>query len=744
MPKVSICIPAYQNPEGIRRLLWSIREQQHPDFELEVVITDDSENTEVEKAVSELQCEAQGGAGLFRYIRNTEHGGAAANWNRALSLADGDYLKIMHHDDWFTFPDSLARMVTLLEEHPESELCFCGTRQVPLQQLQNAAKGFKDTVENAESHDRCITPAQEQALLKDSRSLFVENSIGAPSAVLVRNPLKNGEKPLYDPALTWLVDSDYYMSILKDKTAPVYTKEPLVSIGLSDTQLTGQCIDDPQLLIREYSHLYRKHELKNAPEELGCADKMARILIENHAPEEAFREMELPVQTIRKQQKEVRRKKREQRLDTLDYLIAKVQATLWKPACAAFWLGLLIELGILLVNKSNYINPIEGQLFRVTFVLFFCKVLGTKYHRREWLTLFAFCLLGMISWKCSGRNELLRTFMFIAACKGIEPRRILQVMFRVTLAGSLLIAALSITGIYGGLTLTGDIDGTVSTRYCFGMGHPNSFHIMAAMLVLLGCYLYRTGARRLHAKYYAQQAILAGLMLLNILLFLLCRSMMGFGAMAAAILWTAWLNREDRKQSVSAAGIKPEKDDMPNVETVIGSDRPEKADEKGRRGGFVYIFWELCFAAGLLFSLDGATFGRTGLVHWIDIHLLTGRISALWDSTFHDGTLSSWTWFSRPLNDHYFDMGWVRLIYWYGVIPAVVLITMLFLLYKQIRIRRDREALMLLTILCLFTVMEAHIVSEYLARNYLLVLMAAYMPDILGIRKDRLNTGGNL
>ena len=31
---------------------------------------------------------------------------------------------------------------------------------------------------------------------------------------------------------------------------------------------------------------------------------------------------------------------------------------------ALFYLTLLIELGIVLVDKSAYINPIEGQLFR--------------------------------------------------------------------------------------------------------------------------------------------------------------------------------------------------------------------------------------------------------------------------------------------------------------------------------------------------------------------------------------------
>ena len=49
MAKVSICIPAYGNPVGICRLLESVRIQKYRDFE--VIVTDDSPDDSVEKAV---------------------------------------------------------------------------------------------------------------------------------------------------------------------------------------------------------------------------------------------------------------------------------------------------------------------------------------------------------------------------------------------------------------------------------------------------------------------------------------------------------------------------------------------------------------------------------------------------------------------------------------------------------------------------------------------------------------------
>ena len=48
MPKISICVPAYQNPAGVARLLSSVREQTFSDYE--VVLTDDSGDDGVKKA----------------------------------------------------------------------------------------------------------------------------------------------------------------------------------------------------------------------------------------------------------------------------------------------------------------------------------------------------------------------------------------------------------------------------------------------------------------------------------------------------------------------------------------------------------------------------------------------------------------------------------------------------------------------------------------------------------------------
>ena len=119
MVKVSICIPAFNNEPSVRRLLESIEKQDFKDYE--VIITDDSDEDGIRKLAEEKE--------YVDYYKNPQRLGAAANWNAAISRADGEYIKIMHHDDWFTAEDSLKEFVNLLDKHPEACLGFSGSRQ---------------------------------------------------------------------------------------------------------------------------------------------------------------------------------------------------------------------------------------------------------------------------------------------------------------------------------------------------------------------------------------------------------------------------------------------------------------------------------------------------------------------------------------------------------------------------------------------------------------------------------------
>lgn len=231
MAKVSICIPSYNNPTGIRRLLGSIKSQTFTDYE--VILTDDSTDDQVELVTKEMEIPA-----LF-YYKNEKSLGAASNWNKAVSYAAGEYIKMMHHDDFFTGPDSLAQFVALLDENPEAVLAFSGTVQV----------------EKDRQFSRCISDEQLALITQDFRNLFLGNYIGAPSATIYR---KNKEE--YDSRLSWLVDVEYYMRLLANGSF-AYTTKPLISIGVSADQLTEKCRDDGALNMFEYGVVFKEFGL---------------------------------------------------------------------------------------------------------------------------------------------------------------------------------------------------------------------------------------------------------------------------------------------------------------------------------------------------------------------------------------------------------------------------------------------------------------------------------------------------
>ncbi len=262
MGKVSICIPAYNNAAAVGRLLESVEKQTWKDYE--VIITDDSNGDEVGKLAEEK--------GYVQYFKNEVPLGAATNWNEAVRRSSGEYVKMMHHDDWFTDENSLEAFVDMLERHPEADLAFSGSRQV----------------EAGRSYDRFLSAEDAALIQEDYRNLFLGNTIGAPSAVIVRRRVlqngqgngaerqnSDGERMLYDEKLTWLVDMEYYMHILKGNPKFVYTEKPLVSIGVSGGQLTESCRDDQELNAFEHGYIYQKYRLGEKEE---CRKKLARIL----------------------------------------------------------------------------------------------------------------------------------------------------------------------------------------------------------------------------------------------------------------------------------------------------------------------------------------------------------------------------------------------------------------------------------------------------------------------------------
>ena len=382
-----------------------------------------------------------------------------------------------------------------------------------------------------------------------------------------------------------------------------------------------------------------------------------------------------------------------------------------------FYIGLTIELLIVIIDKSNYINPIEGQLFRVTFLLFALKLLLTDYSIQEWCVIVFFEAVAFVSYRITGANDLIRLVTFVAACKNIPLRQMLKYTFYVTLAGCAVIILLSVTGIYGEVSLTqafghetmestlyANVEPEAETRYTLGMGHPNALSCMFLMLVALGVYVWFV-----RMKWYVYLLV----MLLNVGVYILTESKTGMLITTIFLLGACVLTY----------------------------------CEFLRKQAFIYVCGLLVLVLCIGFSVDAAVYAqrvrdaRWNAFYYLDPRdnkhvvalgqidrILTGRIFSLTDSESNEGMIQTWSAFSNPDHmDYYFDMGWVKLFYRYGIVPGILYVLVCFIFLRQLYRRRDACGLLVFTTLAVYTVIEAHLVSVYLGRNFLLMIAGYYL-----------------
>ena len=251
IPFISICIPAYKNPASLQRLLQSIAIQTFSDFE--VIITDDSNDDSVADIINTTICNFS-----LCYFKNEKSLGSPENWNEAVNRAKGGWIKMMHHDDWFSSKSALEVFVQEIRKQPEHSFFFCA---------------YKNIAENGENK-KIIPPADfvRKLVLKNPEDLLAGNIIGPPSVTIY----KNDKSIFYDPALQWLVDIDFYIRYLKN-TKSFYVDAALINIGVHEEQVTKYSFLKPEIEIPE--HLIVLNKLgKNGLKNIRIYDAFWRLV----------------------------------------------------------------------------------------------------------------------------------------------------------------------------------------------------------------------------------------------------------------------------------------------------------------------------------------------------------------------------------------------------------------------------------------------------------------------------------
>ncbi|HTE24834.1 glycosyltransferase family 2 protein [Flavitalea sp.] len=190
MPKVSVLIPTYNYARYLDEAIESVLNQTFNDFEL--IIIDDQSKDNTDEVVGKYLKDPR-----VSYQKNPVNLGLVGNFNRALELANGEYIKFLLADDKLD-KTILSKFAAVLDSYPNVSLVTCvsgtfgdvvQTRELPLTGLQSGTNVIMESLNHGKG-----------------------NWLGEPSVVMFRkNSLALGK---FNPNYICLVDLDMWLRLL--------------------------------------------------------------------------------------------------------------------------------------------------------------------------------------------------------------------------------------------------------------------------------------------------------------------------------------------------------------------------------------------------------------------------------------------------------------------------------------------------------------------------------------------------
>lgn len=195
-PLISVCIPAFNNAAFIAATLESVLHQTHR--HLEIIVTDDRSTDGTVPTVKRFADPR------IRLVQNEANLGFGDNWNKALSLATGTYIKLLCADD-LVYPDCLRRQREALEDpaHSGAVLAICNTdlinanSQVIHRRRVRCGTGL---VNGLQLIRRCVRSGT--------------NLLGEPAAGLFRRAVL-GRAGMFDPGNPYVIDLAFWAGLLR-------------------------------------------------------------------------------------------------------------------------------------------------------------------------------------------------------------------------------------------------------------------------------------------------------------------------------------------------------------------------------------------------------------------------------------------------------------------------------------------------------------------------------------------------
>lgn len=239
MTKISIAIPTYVKDEidlsYLKESFDRILNQSFKDYE--VVVSDNSSNQLVENL-----CKDYSNKFVLNYKKNLECIGMSANSNYVMDLCNGQYIKILHCDDFLFSNDALKNIVNALDNSDKYWL----------------VNGFNHTYDSMNFYDSRIPQYPDHLLVGN-------NLLGCPTNITIRN--MNIE--YYDTNVSTSMDHEWYHRLRMKYGMPLILSDVLTTSRQHSNSTTSKLNFDIviegdgsawQFIQSELEYLQEKHK----------------------------------------------------------------------------------------------------------------------------------------------------------------------------------------------------------------------------------------------------------------------------------------------------------------------------------------------------------------------------------------------------------------------------------------------------------------------------------------------------
>lgn len=218
MPKLSVLIPTFNYARYLPEAIESVLSQTFADFEL--LIVDDASTDDSPEIIRDYARKDK----RIRFQLQPENVGMVPNWNAALAMSCGEYVKFLFGDDKLCSLAALERMVAAIESDASIALVMSGRRLLD---------------ENSREHHRIHFAGRQGR--EDGRRMILQcleqtrNIFGEPSASLFRRRFAARG---FNGNYRQLVDMEFWFHLLEQGDF-YYLTEALCGFRIHGSQQTA-------------------------------------------------------------------------------------------------------------------------------------------------------------------------------------------------------------------------------------------------------------------------------------------------------------------------------------------------------------------------------------------------------------------------------------------------------------------------------------------------------------------------